>query len=71
MKSPLSMKLYNPDERPKSHVKIVVTPTSEEDLYNKIVTDDNKGGPRRSAYIRSPSLHNNIVIPEEAVKTKK
>jgi len=52
-------------------VKIVVTPTSEEDLYNKIATDDSKGGPRRSAYIRSPSIHNNIVIPEEAVKTKK
>lgn len=65
------MKLYSPDERPKSHVKIVVTPTSEEDLYNKIATDNTKGGPRRSAYIRSPSLHNNIVIPEEAVKTKK
>jgi len=64
------MKLYSPDERPKSHVKIVVTPTSEEDLYNKIATD-NKGGSRRSAYIRSPSLHNDIVIPEEAVKTKK
>ncbi|XP_022160259.1 microtubule-associated protein tau isoform X2 [Myzus persicae] len=71
LKSPLSMKLYSPDERPKSHVKIVVTPTSEEDLYNKIATDNTKGGPRRSAYIRSPSLHNNIVIPEEAVKTKK
>ncbi|XP_026805832.1 microtubule-associated protein tau isoform X3 [Rhopalosiphum maidis] len=71
LKSPLSMKLYSPDERPKSHVKIVVTPTSEEDLYNKIATDNNKGGFRRSAYIRSPSLHNDIVIPEEAVKTKK
>ncbi|XP_015370498.1 PREDICTED: uncharacterized protein LOC107166375 isoform X2 [Diuraphis noxia] len=71
LKSPLSMKLYSPDERPKSHVKIVVTPTSEEDLYNKIATSNSKEGPRRSAYIRSPSLHNDIVIPEEAVKTKK
>jgi len=52
-------------------VKIVVTPTSEEDLYNTIATENSKGGPRRSAYTRSPSLHNNIVIPEEAVKTKK
>jgi len=52
-------------------VKIVVTPTSEEDLYNNITTDNSKGGSKRSAYIRSPSLHNNIVIPEEAVKTKK
>lgn len=65
------MKLYSPDERPKSHLKIVVTPTSEEDLYINIATDNSKGGSRRSAYIRSPSLHNNIIIPEEAVKAKK
>lgn len=70
MKIPSSMKLYSPDERPKSQVKIVVTPTSEEDLYNKVGTEINKGGPRRSANSRSPSIQNNIVIPEEAVRTK-
>lgn len=71
MKSPTSMKLYSPDERPKSHVKIVVTPTSEEDLYTNIEIDTGKGGSRKSANSRSPSLQNNIVIPEEAVRSKK
>lgn len=66
------MKLYNSDERPKSQVKIVVTPTSEEDLYAKIGSDTRKGGPRRSANSRStPSLQNSMVIPEEAVRSKK
>lgn len=65
------MKLYNPDERPKSQVKIVVTPTSE-DLYTKIGSDTSKGGPRRSANNQSiPSLQNSMVIPEEAVRSKK
>lgn len=72
MKSPTNMKFFSPDERPKSHVKIVVTPTSEEDLYTKIGTDTDKGGPRRLGNSRSPSLQSsNIVIPEEAVRSKK
>jgi len=72
MKSPTSAKLYNPDERPKSQVKIVVTPTSEEDLYTKIGTDTGRGEPRRSANSRSsPSVQNNMVIPEEAVRSNK
>lgn len=66
------MKLFSPDERPKSQVKIVVTPTSDEDLHTKIATDTNKGGPRRSANSRSPSLQSDMVIPEEeAVRTLK
>lgn len=71
MKSPTSVKLYNSNERPKSQVKIVVTPTSEEDLFIKKETDTRNGGFRRSSSIRSPSLQNNIVIPEEAVRSKK
>jgi len=72
MKSPTSAKLYSPDERPKSQVKIVVTPTSEEDLYTKLGTDTGKGAPRKSANSRStPSLQSNIVIPEEAFRSKK
>lgn len=65
------MKLFSPEERPKSQVKIVVTPTSEENLYTKIGTETSRGGFRRSANNRSPSLQNNIVIPEEAVRSKK
>lgn len=77
MKSPTSTKLYSPDgHRPKSQVKIVVTPTSEaEDLFMEIGTDKGKGEqPRRSTVNRgqsSSSLQNNIVIPEEAVRPKK
>lgn len=71
MKSPMGMKFYSLDERPKSQVKIVVTPTSDEDLYTKIGTGVGSGEPRRSANGRSPSLQNNIVIPEEAVRSKK
>lgn len=70
----MSMKLYSPDERSKSQVKIVVTPTSEEDLYTKIGTNTNYKGapPRRSTNIRSPSpLQHNIVIPEEAIRSNK
>jgi len=72
MKSPTSAKMYSPDERPKSQVKIVVTSTSEEDLYTKIRTDTGKGKPRRSANGQSsPSVQNNMVIPEEAVRSNK
>jgi len=71
MKSPTSEKLYSADERPKSQVKIIVTPTSEEDLHTNIRADTNKGRPRRSASVRSPSpLQHNFVIPEEEVRSK-
>ncbi|XP_025418654.1 microtubule-associated protein tau isoform X2 [Sipha flava] len=69
LKSPINMKLFSPEERTKSQVKIVVTPTSEENLYTKIGMETNKAGFRRSAYNRSPSLQNNMVIPEEAVRS--
>lgn len=72
MKSPVCTKLFSPDDRPKSQVKIVVTPTSEEDLYTKVGTDMSKSGHRRSSGIRSPSpLQHNIVLPEDEVQTKK
>lgn len=64
------MKFYNLEERPKSQVKIVVTPTSEEDLYTKIGTDTGKGRHRISAKSQSPLLQNNIIFPEEAVRSK-
>lgn len=70
MKSPTSMKFYDSNERPKSQVKIVVTPTSE-DLFIKKETDTSNDGFRKSSNVRSPSLQNNIVIPEEAVRSKK
>lgn len=71
MKSPMGMKFYSLDERPKSQVKIVVTPTSDEDLCTKIETDIGNGGPRKSANSQSSTLQNNIVIPEEAVRPNK
>lgn len=70
MKSPINMKLFSPEEQTKSQVKIVVTPTSDENVYTKIGMETNKVGFRRSAYNRSPSLQNNMVIPEEAVRSK-
>lgn len=72
MKSSESTKLYSPEERPKSQVRIVVTPTSEEDLSAKIGTDMVKGRPRRPTKVLSPTpLQHNIIIPEEAVRSKK
>lgn len=71
MKSSESAKLYSPEERPKSQVRIVVTPTSE-DLNAKIGTDTVKGRPRRSAKVLSPTpLQHNIIIPEEELRSKK
>lgn len=71
MKIPTSAKLYNSNERPKSQVKIVVTPTSEDDLFTKMETDTSESKIRKSSNIKSPSLQNNIVIPEEEVSSKK
>lgn len=69
MKSPTCEKLHSTDKRPKSQVKIIVTP-SEEDLHNNTQIDTNKGRPRRSASVRSPSpLQHNIIIPEEEVRS--
>lgn len=72
MKSSESAKLYSPEERPKNQVRIVVTPTGEEDLNAKIGTDMVKGRFRRSTKVLSPTpLQHNIIIPEEAVRSKK
>ncbi|XP_050539836.1 microtubule-associated protein 2 isoform X2 [Daktulosphaira vitifoliae] len=61
-----SMRVYRSEDRPKSHVRIVVTPTNEENKNFKTVNAP-KEILKRSASQGFQSSNNNIVIPEEVV----